>query len=268
MEYLFGTVQKKIGVLISFVGLLVAITNYISVALDFGYILALRNLTVWLVLLTIIPFILSIFFENRILKVLQVFVFLISGIISVIQDYEAFYGPALFLASWLLMRQYGYLEKHRKKKNIGLLLVLIVVSQISANLHTHEGAYAGFSTLWFTMFLSALLLIVWQDMIKQQKELKKENKSLQINYKELASKLDEIENLKKPYDLKTYKISPAEERVIKVLTIYKASNREIAERLDIAESTVKLHLYNIFNKIGVDNRFAIIDLCKYNFPDI
>ncbi|MDY7029042.1 MAG: LuxR C-terminal-related transcriptional regulator [Spirochaetota bacterium] len=40
----------------------------------------------------------------------------------------------------------------------------------------------------------------------------------------------------------------------------------MAERLNIAESTVKLHLYNIYNKIGVDNRFAIIDLCKYNFP--
>ena len=49
--------------------------------------------------------------------------------------------------------------------------------------------------------------------------------------------------------------------------MYKASNREIAERLNIAESTVKLHLYNIYNKLGVDNRFTVIDLCKYNFTD-
>ena len=51
------------------------------------------------------------------------------------------------------------------------------------------------------------------------------------------------------------------------LTKYKAGNREIAERLNLAESTVKLHIYNICNKIGVDNRFAIIDLCKYNFEE-
>jgi len=43
--------------------------------------------------------------------------------------------------------------------------------------------------------------------------------------------------------------------VIKTLTLYKASNREIAERLNFAESTVKLHMYNICNKIGVDKRY-------------
>ncbi len=70
-----------------------------------------------------------------------------------------------------------------------------------------------------------------------------------------------------PPPAKEAKISPAETRIIETLAVYKASNREIAERLNLAESTVKLHLYNIYNKIGVDNRFAIIDLCKYNFPE-
>jgi DNA-binding NarL/FixJ family response regulator len=95
--------------------------------------------------------------------------------------------------------------------------------------------------------------------------LSTENESLRMDYSKLAEQLRILGEEQKPYDLKAAKISPAEERVIKVLTLYKASNREIAERLNIAESTVKLHMYNICNKIGVDTRFAIIDLCKYNF---
>lgn len=265
MEYFLGSVQKRIGLLISILGLIVVITNFIQFSSIDGYAIAFRNINVWFVFLLTIPFIFSVFFENRILKILQLSMFILLGMASVLDDYEDFYGPALLLAGWLLMRQYGYLEKHGKKKNVGLLLLLVILSQVSANINTHEGVYAGFSTLWFALFLSALVIIIWRDMINQQKELKKENTSLQINYKKLAVELEEIENNKKPYDLKAYKISPAEERVIKVLTVYKAGNREIAERLEIAESTVKLHLYNIFNKIGVDNRFAIIELCKYNF---
>lgn len=33
-----------------------------------------------------------------------------------------------------------------------------------------------------------------------------------------------------------------------------ASNREIGQQLYIAESTVKRHVYNIFNKLNVRNR--------------
>jgi DNA-binding NarL/FixJ family response regulator len=119
----------------------------------------------------------------------------------------------------------------------------------------------------YTLFLVTLLAILWWDMIRQQELLKQENFSLKMDYNKLSSQLAELEENQKPFDLKVLGITPAEERVIKTLTIYKAGNREIAERLNLAESTVKLHIYNICNKIGVDNRFAIIDLCKYNFVE-
>ena len=187
------------------------------------------------------------------------------GSISLINGYREFYGPAMFLAAWLLTRHYGFLEKHAILKNTAFVAATTILSQISANLHSHEGIYAGTSTLLFTMFLVVLLVILWRDMVRQQKMLSTENKSLRMDYNKLADQLRKLGEEQKPYDLKAAKISPAEERVIKILTQYKASNREIAERLNIAESTVKLHMYNICNKIGVDTRFAIIDLCKYNF---
>ena len=39
-----------------------------------------------------------------------------------------------------------------------------------------------------------------------------------------------------------------------------APNKLIARKLDISESTVKKHLYNIFNKIGAKNRTHALTL--------
>lgn len=36
------------------------------------------------------------------------------------------------------------------------------------------------------------------------------------------------------------------------------TNREIAARLDITEATVKRHLYNVFNKTGLDSRTSLV----------
>ncbi|MBI9106384.1 MAG: helix-turn-helix transcriptional regulator [Spirochaetales bacterium] len=265
MQKYIGTVQKRIGLLISVLGLLVVITNIINRTnrVDFAY--AIKSLTVYVLLPSLIPFVISIFVESIFLKIMQIIVFLGIGTSNIIQVAEHFYGPSLFLVAWLVMRHYGFLDKYKKTKNGLMLIYIVLLSQFSSYIHSGEHIYKGFATLFFTLFLISILLIIWRDMISQQNELKKENYSLKTNYNNLASQLEEIEDGKKPYDLKASNISPAETRVIKTLTIYKASNREIAERLDLAESTVKLHLYNICNKIGVDNRFAIIDLCKYNF---
>lgn len=268
MKGFLDTVQKRIGILISILGIVVVVLNII-VRIQLGQNLFTMDaaMSVWFVLLITIPYIFSAIVENTALKILQIAGFFAMGMINVIDAYQEFYGPAMFLAAWLLMRHYGFLEKHAVIKNSAVLFLLISLSQLSAYLHSDGQFYAGFTTLIFTMFLVYLLVIIWRDMIRMQEELKKENRSLKMDYNQLSELLEELEEEQKPYDFKAAKISPAEKRVIEALTIYKASNREIAERLNLAESTVKLHLYNIYNKIGVDNRFAIIDLCKYNFID-
>ena len=265
MDRFMSTVQKRIGLLISIVGILVVITNIVSRSRRGDLMYIITGASVWFVFLCVVPFIISVFVENRILKALQVLTFFAMGAGNILTDWEEFYGPAMFLAAWLLMRHYGFIDRHARLKNILLILLISTLSQVSAQIHQPEDIFAGLYTLFYALFLILLILIIWRDTLKQQEFLKKENLSLQTNYKKLANQLNELEKERKPYDLKAVKISPAEERVIEALTVYKASNREIAERLNIAESTVKLHLYNICNKIGVDNRFAIIDLCKYNF---
>ncbi|MCK5201824.1 MAG: response regulator transcription factor [Spirochaetales bacterium] len=184
---------------------------------------------------------------------------------SMMESYDTVYGPGLILAGWLLMRHYGYFDNHKKIKYPLFILLIIVISQISVFYDEQDAIYAGLTMLEYSASIILFIVIIWRDMVLEQVKLRTENKSLRINYTRIRDHLIELEEEQKPYDLKAVKISPAEERVIKTLTIYKASNREIAERLNIAEPTVKLHLYNIYNKIGVDNRFAVIDLCKYNY---
>jgi DNA-binding CsgD family transcriptional regulator len=260
------SVQKRIGLLISVVGLAMVMSSFFKRLLAGDVFYALTGLAVWSVFLFTVPFILSIFIESGLLKKLQILAFALTGAINIIDAFQEFYGPGLFLAAWLLMRHYGYLEKHGKIKNIVMLGLITGLSQFSAFLHTRGlGLYEGFGTLLYTLFLVTLLVILWRDMVKQQDLLKQENFSLKMDYNKLSTQLQELEQEQKPFDLKAVKITPAESRVIEALTVYKAGNREIAERLNLAESTVKLHIYNICNKIGVDNRFAIIDLCKYNF---
>jgi len=260
------SVQKKIGLLISLIGLSAIIDNILkgyrigqTIIENFG------DITVWLLFLTTIPFIISIFLESKIIKKIQSFLILFTGFMSMLQSYDTVYGPGLVLAAWLLMRRYGYFDYYRKTKYFIFLLFITGLTQVSSFLNGYELFDSGLQMLEYTVFIVVFIIIIWWDMIFEQNRLKTEIKTLQINYTKIKEQLDEIEEEHKPYNLKAAKISPAEERVIKTLTIYKASNREIAERLNIAESTVKLHLYNIYNKIGVDNRFAVIDLCKYNY---
>ncbi len=41
-----------------------------------------------------------------------------------------------------------------------------------------------------------------------------------------------------------------------------ASNREIAERSFISPNTVRNHIYNIYNKTGIRNRFQLLAVCQ------
>jgi len=50
------------------------------------------------------------------------------------------------------------------------------------------------------------------------------------------------------------------ERQVVLLIASGLSNREIGHRLDVSESTVKVHLRHIFVKLGIHNRTALAAL--------
>lgn len=63
-------------------------------------------------------------------------------------------------------------------------------------------------------------------------------------------------------NLDTFNLSSREKEIINLVLVGK-SNKDIAEILDISINTVKKHLYNILNKIGVDSRSQLISLLLF-----
>jgi DNA-binding CsgD family transcriptional regulator len=61
--------------------------------------------------------------------------------------------------------------------------------------------------------------------------------------------------------LEKYLITPREKEVIEKLIIG-LSNKEIGESMDITEGTVKVFVYNIYQKVGVKNRMSLARIAK------
>ena len=55
----------------------------------------------------------------------------------------------------------------------------------------------------------------------------------------------------------------AREREIAILVAGGLSNKEIARKIGISEGTVKIHLYNVYQKLGISNRTALAALAQY-----
>ena len=96
------------------------------------------------------------------------------------------------------------------------------------------------------------------EMIKHRNVLEKELKVLNRTIREMQKSSD-------PLDFEAIGITERERDVLMALVVYGDTSKEIAERLQIGYETVKTHLKHIRDKLGVDRREEIIDLCRNNF---
>ena len=63
-----------------------------------------------------------------------------------------------------------------------------------------------------------------------------------------------VAHLETPRSARTEGLTPREQLEVLALMAAGAANKKIAERLAIAERTVKAHATSIFNRLGVDSR--------------
>jgi ligand-binding sensor domain-containing protein/DNA-binding CsgD family transcriptional regulator len=103
---------------------------------------------------------------------------------------------------------------------------------------------------WKTWWFMALALSVISLFILSWMRTRRKLKDAQTVKKE---------NLEKVF--KKYIITQREQEIIKMI-LDGASNKDIEKKLFISSSTVRNHIYNIYQKLGIQNRIELINLIK------
>jgi two-component system, NarL family, nitrate/nitrite response regulator NarL len=58
-------------------------------------------------------------------------------------------------------------------------------------------------------------------------------------------------------------LTSREREIVLLLALGGLSNKEVGRRLNLSEGTVKVHLHNVYSKLGVKNRTALAVLALY-----
>ncbi|WP_319478365.1 helix-turn-helix transcriptional regulator [Marispirochaeta aestuarii] len=273
-------VQRRIGYLFASVGFAAAVVNLLSIAAGAGFVVALQDFRVYLVFL----FSLLILFTARLrfgfARWVQTFLPLLVGTIAVFDDYESVYGLGLYAVSFIIALKHGLLRRGFKLKlGVYLAYIFITVILASAAVDPEYSIGKGINAVLYLLLVGILLFFIYADELKKYvafsrrqtayiRRLRREQKRRSRRFQErLADLTEEVEEFRKeaePFDLDSRGITAAEKRVLRALILYGGSNVELSQRLGISRSTVKAHLASIFDKMGVDNRWALIDLCRHN----
>lgn len=275
--------EKRIGFFVSGIGLLAIISNilrayyveakFIKIFIKNPDILILFASTLFLFVLTVLSF-------RKIKKVNQFFqyiLFIATGTISTLDNYESWYGLGLFALAIILGYKYGFYEKNKIIKIIITSFYIFVIFELSSIIHPNS-SYNGYgleALIYLLFFFGVLFLCHYDELslkmnnmesLRREKDnikLKMQKDSLRVT--ELECQIETLEKSKESFDLSKCMISPAEMKVLECLVQYNARNAEIGEKLNKAEDTVKVQMRSIFDKVGVETRYQLIDLCRNNF---
>lgn len=278
-------VQRRLSLVFSIIGLAVSISNILLSVFVSHVSLSqiLSDISFYLTLILTIPFIVFSFVKKKSLfvQIFQICVIAIAIGVSILDQYNGLYGLLFCIIALALLIKYKMLKKRFVLKVLVIYAILITLIEISAIQYGRAGA--GFQVVMFLTFFIVICYLIFKSdfnrFINSEKKMKNEIQNLivdrdilreqivqkQQEYDEIESKYHDFKEKKNPFDFAKYNLTPSEINVIEVLVRERASNKEISEQLNIKESTVKQHMYRIFNKIGVDTRIQLIDLCEYNF---
>lgn len=212
-------------------------------------------------------------------KFLHISILIILSVVSIFSDYNSFYGLGQVVLLVLLLYKYGFLDRHIRAKLI--ILALFFIALIEVALFNSDFSGLGMEVLFFVAYFIAFLYIIYKDQIDEIMADRDRNHSLDISRLERQKarligqmekyrlQLKEVEESIKSrkavkVDWRRFKLTKTERRIIAILVRRNASNRQIAEHLEITERTVKTHFYN---KIGIDSRMHLKDMFHFLIED-
>lgn len=285
-------VQKKISLLIALTGCIVVISNIMHLASQekTGKEIFL-NPTVSLLFIFSLMFIISRNLKHIIVPILQVGIIYMNGIISILDNHEAFNGYGFIIITVLMMYKYGFLNSFVKSKLILLAVSIVLILEISLKINKNYPFGRSFNYIVYFIFFIAMVYILYKSelnrilkaerifketLISKEDELQVllfevnehktiiENKEFRIS--ELCSEIETLKDSWNPLDLGQYNITQREESIIQILCLNtELANKEIAAELGISEGTIKQNMNRIFKKLGIANRQKMIELCQNNF---
>ena len=275
-------IQKRISLIFSIAGVVVIVNNIIFGSIrGFSFYQLLKDPSIWFTALLTFFFIIFIKINHWIIQLFHLVILLLASAITILEQYNNIYGTAFWIVSYLLAYRYNFLTRFILAKTILFMLFMIVFVEISA--YHSPRSVTGFGILLFLSLFIILIYVIYKSeidrIILSERKMEKSIQDLLIERNRLRNciendnkKLDKLEvEIElyhaecKPFDLKRCRLTPAEMRIVEILVHTRFSNKEISDQLGIKENTVKQHLYSVFNKMGVDDRFQIIDLCRHNF---
>ncbi|MDC7226894.1 MAG: LuxR C-terminal-related transcriptional regulator [Spirochaetales bacterium] len=267
-------VQKKVALLVSAAGFLISLINLFSYLGDFSAGEAILKPAVLLMFFTSFLTLISGLIDHPLFRFIQIFLALFTGTIAILDTYNSIHGLGLVLLGVFLAFKYGFFRQKAILKSIIILIYVFSLEMVSAHLDDREAGimYGLDSVIYLTIFI-VVSYIIYQDeitaYIMRNKEIEDELSVLEAERLQLAGRMELLDSriaaLTKPVDLDKMGLTAKEFEVLEALILYRETEHELADRLGMSFHTIKNHFRHIRDKLGVDRREDIIEMCRNNF---
>lgn len=261
------------GILLSSVGFIVFFINIYSFYIKNGYISYINNLN--LITLGASGLVLISSF-HRIGILVQITCLSFTGFITYHQDPTNAMSTLQFILVFVIAYKYGFLERYLLTK-IALFLLLLLIILFSTLVSGRNTILQISPTVVFLLFFIFSLYLILKDEIikhiKHEKALKKEISELKLSLQFTRMNLEKtqyaLDSIKNDYiDPQEAGLTDIEMTLLENLCMYRETNNDLGFRLNKSPHTIKVQLAKIMIKIGADNRYQLIDLCRNYFEVI
>ena len=269
-------VQKKFSYAFSATGFFVSLINFVTSLSRMGIKEAFSQHSVIIVIVLSGIVFISGLLNSNIFRTFQVVIVLLAAILSILDEHDSIYGLGLLLIATFMSFKYGFFKNYlRIKGTVGILLTFALVEYSAQVNRVDDKWMVGIDSIAYLSLFIFVTYIIYSDEIKayilktqsSRERLKKIYNQKEILAKKMSLLDAQVQALTAPIDLDSYGITEPEKKTIETLIMYRETEAELAKRLGISFHTVKSHFRHIRDKLGVDRREEIIDMCRNNFRE-
>lgn len=194
----------------------------------------------------------------------------IITLISFYNSYNPWYSISLTFIIGILVFKYTIIKKSLIFKVLSSLLVFITICVLIFTFFNNKIRLTSIipTLIFFILTITIaknIFMKEYANVKHKEKICKDELKISEMKNEDMNSYLRKI-NIDYIDPIKAG-LTKTEMTLLKNLCLYKESNAYLAARLGKSPNTIKVQLPKIMSKIGVDNRYQLIDQCKYYFID-